>query len=49
MGSSCVSVFLPMKLDEGWIDEQRRLLGLVRKEWPSEVLQLAPGVHEWCR
>ncbi|MER7000642.1 DUF5959 family protein [Streptomyces sp. NPDC000410] len=49
LGSSCVSVFLPMTLDEGWIDEQRKLLGLVRKEWPSEVLQPAPGVYEWRR
>ncbi|MEV5788033.1 DUF5959 family protein [Streptomyces sp. NPDC052287] len=47
LGSSCVSVFLPMSLEEGWIDEQRRLLVLVRKEWPSEVLQSSPGVYEW--
>jgi hypothetical protein len=49
MSSSCVSVFLPMRLEEGWINEQRRLLGLVRKEWPSEILQSSPGVHEWRR
>ncbi|WP_405828253.1 DUF5959 family protein [Streptomyces sp. NBC_01176] len=49
LGSSCVSVFLPMSLEEGWIDEQRRLLVLVRKEWPSEVLQSSPGVYEWRR
>ncbi|MFI8770347.1 DUF5959 family protein [Streptomyces sp. NPDC053792] len=48
-GSSCVSVFLPMNLEEGWIDEQRRLLGRVLKEWPSEVLQPSPGVYEWRR
>ncbi|MFH8223559.1 DUF5959 family protein [Streptomyces sp. NPDC018057] len=47
--SSCVSVFLPMNLEEGWVDEQRRLLGLVLKEWPSEVLQSSPGVFEWRR
>ncbi|MCX5441063.1 DUF5959 family protein [Streptomyces sp. NBC_00063] len=45
--SSCVSVFLPLNLEEGWIDEQRRLLDLVRKEWPSEVLESPPGVYEW--
>ncbi|MFJ3762753.1 DUF5959 family protein [Streptomyces sp. NPDC090080] len=48
-GSSCVSVFLPMNLEEGWIDEQRRLFGRVREEWPSEVLQSSPGVYEWRR
>ncbi|GHH23160.1 DUF5959 family protein [Streptomyces rubradiris] len=48
-GSSCVSVLLPMNLEEGWIDEQRRLLGQVMKEWPSEVLQSSPGVYEWRR
>ncbi|MGW2335879.1 DUF5959 family protein [Streptomyces sp. NPDC001685] len=48
-GRSCVSVFLPMNLEEDWIDEQRRLLGRVMKEWPSEVLQSSPGVYEWRR
>jgi hypothetical protein len=38
-----------MNLEEGWIDEQRRLLGRVLKEWPSEVLQSSPGVYEWRR
>ncbi|MFE6906643.1 DUF5959 family protein [Streptomyces erythrochromogenes] len=47
--SSCVSVFLPVNLEEGWIDEQRRLLGGVLEEWPSEVLQSSPGVYEWRR
>lgn len=49
LGSSCVSVFIPLCLEEGWIDEQRRLLGLVRQEWPSEVLQPSWGVHAWRR
>ncbi|MER6464161.1 DUF5959 family protein [Streptomyces sp. NPDC001228] len=49
LGSSCVSVFLPMDLDEGWIDEQRRLLERVLKERPSEVVQSSPGVYEWRR
>lgn len=48
-GSSCVSVFLPMSLEEGWIDEQRKLLGQVLQEWPSEVLQSSPGAYEWRR
>ncbi|MFJ8856601.1 DUF5959 family protein [Streptomyces cinereoruber] len=47
--SSCVSVFLPMNLEEGWIDEQRRLLWRVLKQWPSEVLEPSPGVYEWRR
>ncbi|MEV6333072.1 DUF5959 family protein [Streptomyces sp. NPDC051909] len=49
LGSSCVSVFLPMSLEEGWIDEQRKLLGQVLQEWPSEVLESSPGVYEWRR
>ncbi|MER6095888.1 DUF5959 family protein [Streptomyces sp. NPDC001728] len=49
LGSSRVSVLLPMDLEEGWIDEQRRLLGRVLKESPSEVLQSSPGVYEWRR
>ncbi|MEU9206328.1 DUF5959 family protein [Streptomyces sp. NPDC048332] len=48
-GSSCVSVFLPMNLEKGWMDEQRRLLGRVLKEWPSEVQQSSPDVYEWRR
>jgi hypothetical protein len=47
--SSCVSVFLPMNLEEGWIDEQRGLLDRVVREWPSEVLRSPPGVYEWRR
>jgi hypothetical protein len=27
-----------MNLEKGWIDEQRRLLGRVLKEWPSEAV-----------
>ncbi|PZT79651.1 MULTISPECIES: DUF5959 family protein [unclassified Streptomyces] len=49
LGSSCVSVFLPMSLEEGWIDEQRKLLGQVLQELPREVLESSPGVYEWRR
>ncbi|MEU1784181.1 DUF5959 family protein [Streptomyces abikoensis] len=49
LGSSCVSVFIPLCLEEGWIDEQRRLLARVRQEWPSEVLERSWGVYEWRR
>ncbi|MFB6557854.1 DUF5959 family protein [Streptomyces sp. NPDC056400] len=49
LGISCASVLLPMGLQDGWIDEQRRLLELVRKQWPSEVLESSPGVYEWRR
>ncbi|MEV7416346.1 DUF5959 family protein [Streptomyces sp. NPDC089919] len=49
LGASCVSVYIPLALEEGWIDEQRRLLGQVRQEWPSEVLQSSWGVYEWRR
>ncbi|MGW4303623.1 DUF5959 family protein [Streptomyces sp. NPDC004646] len=46
---SSVSVFLPLCLDEGWIDEQRTLLQQVRREWPSEVVSTSPGAYEWRR
>ncbi|MEW1550472.1 DUF5959 family protein [Streptomyces tsukubensis] len=46
---SSISVFLPLCLEDGWIDEQRNLLQLVRREWPSEVLQTSPGAYEWRR
>ncbi|MFF8421284.1 DUF5959 family protein [Streptomyces sp. NPDC015680] len=49
LGGSCVSVFIPLCLAEGWIDEQRRLLAQVRQEWPSEVLESSWGVYEWRR
>ncbi|MFJ3591073.1 DUF5959 family protein [Streptomyces sp. NPDC090231] len=49
LGSSCVSVFVPLCLEEGWIDEHRRLLVHVRQEWPSEVLESPWGVYEWRR
>ncbi|MFJ9444355.1 DUF5959 family protein [Kitasatospora sp. NPDC101235] len=31
----------------GWLDEQRALLELVRHTYPSEVVELSPGVHSW--
>ncbi|MEV6749004.1 DUF5959 family protein [Streptomyces sp. NPDC051080] len=49
LGGSCVSVFIPLCLAEGWIDEQRRLLAQVRQEWPSEVIESSWGVYEWRR
>jgi hypothetical protein len=49
LGSSCVSVFLPMSLEKGWIGEQRRLLRQVLQEWPSEVLESSPGAYAWRR
>ncbi|ARF73916.1 MULTISPECIES: DUF5959 family protein [Streptomycetaceae] len=49
LGSSDVSVFLPLNLEEDWIDKQRKLLGQVLKEWPSEVLESSPGAYEWRR
>ncbi|MGY4394404.1 hypothetical protein ACVWXB_007703 [Streptomyces sp. TE12347] len=47
LGQSCVSVVLPVGLEEGWIDRQRSLLDRVRKQWPSEVLESSPGVYAW--
>ncbi|MGW0925826.1 DUF5959 family protein [Streptomyces sp. NPDC002755] len=46
---SSISVFLPLRLEEMWIDDQRKLLQLVRREWPSEVLRTSPGAYEWRR
>ncbi|WP_146608154.1 DUF5959 family protein [Streptomyces sp. NTH33] len=46
---SSISVFLPLRLEDGWIDGQRKLLQLVRREWPSEVLQTSPDAYEWRR
>ncbi|MET8517411.1 DUF5959 family protein [Streptomyces sp. NPDC005077] len=43
------SVFLPVCLEEGWIDDQRKLLQRVRREWPREVQQTSPGAYEWRR
>ncbi|MFE7527283.1 DUF5959 family protein [Kitasatospora sp. NPDC057542] len=31
----------------GWLDEQRALLELVRNAYPSEVVELSPGVRSW--
>ncbi|MEU5764430.1 DUF5959 family protein [Streptomyces asoensis] len=45
---SGASVFLPLCLEEGWPNDQRRLLEQVRLEWPSEV-QTSPGAYEWRR
>ena len=44
---SSISVFLPLALEDGWIDDRRKLLQTVRREWPSEVLQTSPGTYEW--
>ncbi|MFI9363770.1 DUF5959 family protein [Kitasatospora sp. NPDC053057] len=30
-----------------WLDEQRTLLKLARDAYPSEVAEVAPGVHTW--
>ncbi|MFE5862265.1 DUF5959 family protein [Streptomyces virginiae] len=49
LGRSCVSVVLPVGLEEGWIDRQRSLLDRVREQWPSEVLESSPGVYAWRR
>ncbi|MFI1708538.1 DUF5959 family protein [Streptomyces griseoruber] len=49
MARSSVSVFLPLSLEDGWIGDQRKLLHLVRREWPSEVLRTSPGAYEWRR
>ncbi|NGO83515.1 hypothetical protein GPA20_08160 [Streptomyces sp. 196(2019)] len=46
---SSISVFVPLCLEDGWIDDQRNLLQLAQREWPSEVLQTSPGAYEWRR
>ncbi|MFC8262441.1 DUF5959 family protein [Streptomyces sp. NPDC057291] len=49
MTGSGASVFLPVCLEEGWIDHQRKLLQRVRREWPRKVQQTSPGAYEWRR
>jgi hypothetical protein len=46
---SGTSLFLPLCLEDGWIDDQRKLLRRVRREWPSEVLRTSPGAYAWRR
>ncbi|MFL3866642.1 DUF5959 family protein [Streptomyces griseobrunneus] len=46
---SSISVFVPLCLEDGRIDDQRNLLQLAQREWPSEVLQTSPGAYEWRR
>ncbi|MFE9138939.1 DUF5959 family protein [Streptomyces sp. NPDC007355] len=49
ISGSGASMFLPICLEEGWIDDQRRLLQEVRREWPREVRQTSPMAYEWRR
>jgi hypothetical protein len=49
LSGSGASMFLPICLAEGWIDDQRRLLQQVRREWPREVRQTSPMAYEWRR
>ncbi|MDX3215105.1 DUF5959 family protein [Streptomyces sp. ME02-6991-2B] len=44
---SMATVTVPVTLEEGWIDDQRRRLGEVRRRWPREVLEPSFGVYEW--
>lgn len=45
-GSGAVAT-LPLGLEGDWVDEQVELLGEVRRQWPSEVLESSYGVFEW--
>ncbi|MFE9742996.1 hypothetical protein [Streptomyces sp. NPDC006477] len=42
-------MFLPVCLEKGWIDDQRRLLEQVRREWPREVQMTSSMAYEWRR
>lgn len=44
---SMATVTVPVALEEGWIDDQRRRLGEVRRRWPREVVEPSFGVYEW--
>ncbi|MFF9115569.1 DUF5959 family protein [Streptomyces massasporeus] len=45
--SSMATVTVPVALEEGWIDDQRRRLDEVRRLWPREVVEPSFGVFEW--
>ncbi|KQX16758.1 hypothetical protein ASC82_00400 [Streptomyces sp. Root431] len=49
ISGSGASMFLPICLEEGWIDDQRRLLQQVRREWPREVQKTSSMAYEWRR
>ncbi|MFI1000024.1 DUF5959 family protein [Streptomyces galbus] len=44
---SMATVTVPVALEEGWTDEQRRRLDEVRRRWAREVVEPAFGVFEW--
>ncbi|MFF2064438.1 DUF5959 family protein [Streptomyces sp. NPDC058200] len=44
---SGVMATIPIALESGWIEEQRRHLHEVRQTWPSEVLETSPGAYVW--
>ncbi|MBD0675292.1 DUF5959 family protein [Streptomyces sp. CBMA156] len=44
---SGVTLRVVLSLAPGWLDEQRTLLTLVRDAYPSEVVELSPGIHAW--
>jgi hypothetical protein len=41
------TVTVPVALEEGWTDDQRRRLDEVRRRWPREVVEPSSGVFEW--
>lgn len=49
ISGSGAAMFLPICLEEGWVDEQRKLLQQVRREWPREVQETSPMAYEWRR
>ncbi|MFJ6618978.1 DUF5959 family protein [Kitasatospora sp. NPDC091335] len=44
---SGVTLRVVLSFAPGWLDEQRTLLTLVRDAYPSEVVELSPGIHAW--
>ncbi|MPY30062.1 hypothetical protein FNH09_01570 [Streptomyces adustus] len=44
---SMATVTVPVAVEEGWMEEQRRRLDEVRRRWPREVVESSFGVYEW--
>ncbi|MCF4139034.1 DUF5959 family protein [Streptomyces sp. Tue 6430] len=44
---SMATVTVPVALEEGWVDDQRRRSDEVRRRWPREVVEPSSGVYEW--
>lgn len=49
VAGSGTSVRVPVRLADGWADDQHERLQSVRAAWPQEVVETSFGVYEWRR